>query len=63
MDDSNAKVRPIITIISLCAWIGFQVLRAVGYDIPPEINGLWVPVIWWYRDRTVLHNKEKEDGK
>jgi hypothetical protein len=58
MNDWKSLVRPILAIISLCALIYFYTLQVVGYAIPAEINGFWVPVSYWFVERTVGHIKE-----
>jgi len=56
---AESHVRPIIAIISIIALCFFYTLTATGSGSPPaEINSLWIPVLWFFRDRTLLHKKQ-----
>ena len=57
----ETHVRPIIAIISIVALCYFYTLAATGTGDPPaEINTLWIPVLWFFRDRTLIHKKQGE---
>ena len=51
-------IKPIISVICICALVYFYTLQVVGYEIPLEINSLWIPVLWWFRDETLQRKKE-----
>ena len=57
----ESPVRPIIAIISIVALCYFYTLQTLGIGNPPvEINSLWVPILWFFRDRTQIHRKAGE---
>lgn len=55
LNDERKHVRPFVTAVSICALVGFYILKTVGYDIPHEVHSLWVPVLWWFKDRHDIH--------
>lgn len=59
LNDERKYVRPFVTAVCTCALVGFYVLKTVGYEIPPEVNSLWAPVLWWFKDRHDMHQQEQ----
>lgn len=51
--------RPILAIVSLFILFVFYLLKTFGYDIPPEVNGFWTPVMYWFIQRNI----EKAKGQ
>lgn len=50
-------IRPVLAVGSLIALIWFYTLMAFGNDVPPEIHGFWVPITYWFVERTVRKSK------
>ena len=58
VNDVRIYVRPMLAIGSLCALIWFYTLMAFGNEIPVEVNSFWIPILWWFGERTASHIKE-----
>lgn len=66
MDDTK-KGELFLAVGSLAALFWFYTLMAFGNEIPPEVNGFWAPVVWFFGKQSIgqaiAYIKEKQNAK